>query len=87
MPTCAGAVRFATHTVAAALVVVLSVPQDAHAWGPTTHQRITSEAIDTLPKGLKAFYKAHRLELPSLGLEATATEDGPERRLRRRSAP
>jgi hypothetical protein len=79
VPTSAGAVRLLAHATAAALLVA-STSGEARAWGPTTHQRITSEAIDTLPKGLKAFYKAHRLELPSLGLEATATEDGPERR-------
>lgn len=39
------------------------------AWGPVVHQVVTLEAIDTLPKGLKSFYKDHRLELPTLALE------------------
>jgi hypothetical protein len=53
----------------------------AHAWSPLVHQRVTSEAIDTLPKGLKPFYKAHRLELPSLGVDAPPpAEEGTERR-------
>ena len=73
-------VRLGARVMTAALLVALCSSREACAWGPTTHQRITSEAIDTLPKGLKAFYKAHRLELPSLGLEATPTEDSPERR-------
>jgi hypothetical protein len=80
VPTTAGAVRFCAHTLAATLAVVVCSAPEAGAWGPTTHQRITSEAIDTLPKGLRAFYKAHRLELPSLGLEATGSDDAPERR-------
>ena len=33
---------------------------------------MTDEAIDTLPKGLRPFYKAHRLEMPTLALEADA---------------
>lgn len=52
----------------------------AHAWGPSVHQEVTSKAIDTLPAPLKAFYKAHRLEIPSLSPEAEATpEDGSHR--------
>ena len=39
-----------------------------------------SRAIDTLPKGLKPFYKTHRLEMPSLALEPSFPEDSPERR-------
>ena len=39
------------------------------AWGPVVHQMVTREAIDTLPKELKKFYKDHRLELPTLALE------------------
>ena len=80
MPTNAGFLGAAAPAVILALGLFGSSASDAEAWGPTTHQRITTEAIDTLPKGLKAFYKAHRLELPSLGLEATSTDDAPERR-------
>ena len=43
----------------------------AAAWGLAVHQAVTARAIDTLPKGLKEYYKAHRLELPTLSLEAT----------------
>jgi len=52
----------------------------AAAWGLAAHQAVTARAIDTLPKGLKAYYKAHQLEMPTLSLEATASEDGPDRR-------
>jgi len=52
----------------------------AAAWGLAVHQAVTARAIDTLPKGLKEYYKAHRLELPTLSLEATAGDEGPERR-------
>jgi len=53
--------------MSAALVALGASP--AQAWGPLVHQRVTSEAIDTLPKGLKPFYKAHRLEMPSLAVD------------------
>jgi len=44
------------------------------------HQVTVLAAIDTLPKALKAFYKAHRMEMPSLGLEPEFPLRGPERR-------
>jgi hypothetical protein len=43
-------------------------------------QVVTAGAIDTLPKQLKSFYKAHRMEMPSLGLEPTFPPRGPDRR-------
>ena len=52
----------------------------AWAWGPAAQQAVVGRAIDTLPKGLKPFYKAHRLEMPSLALEPSFPEDSPERR-------
>jgi len=64
-----------------ATVLTLGSAAPALAWGPIIHQRITSEAIDTLPKGLKPFYKAHRLEVPSLAIDAPPpAEEGLERR-------
>jgi hypothetical protein len=44
------------------------------------HQIVAAAAIDTLPKPLKAFYKAHKTELPSLALEPEFPPRGPERR-------
>jgi hypothetical protein len=44
------------------------------------HQVTAASAIDTLPKQLKAFYKAHRGEMPSLALEPEFPTRGPERR-------
>jgi hypothetical protein len=44
------------------------------------HQVVVAAAVDTLPKALKAFYKAHRLELPSQSLEPEFPPRGPERR-------
>jgi len=44
------------------------------------HQVVASAAIDTLPKQLKAFYKAHRQEMPSLALEPEFPVHGPDRR-------
>ena len=52
----------------------------AWAWGPAAQQAVVARAIDTLPKGLKPFYKNHRLEMPSLALEPSFPEDSPERR-------
>jgi hypothetical protein len=60
--------------VTAAAATVLAAPP-VRAWGPIVHQRVTSEAIDTLPKGLKPFYKAHRLEIPSLAIDAPPPGD------------
>jgi hypothetical protein len=45
-----------------------------------SHQVVASAAIDTLPKQLKAFYKSHRREIPSLGLEPEFPARGPDRR-------
>jgi hypothetical protein len=45
-----------------------------------SHQVVALAAIDTLPKQLKAFYKAHRQEMPSLALEPEFPTRGPERR-------
>lgn len=67
--------------VALLLAGLVAAPQ-ASAWGPVAHQAVLTRAIDTLPGPLKAFYKNHRLELPSLApdAEAPASEEGPERR-------
>jgi hypothetical protein len=44
------------------------------------HQAAAVAAIETLPKQLKGFYKAHRAEMPSLALEPEFPTRGPERR-------
>jgi hypothetical protein len=44
------------------------------------HQVVAAGAIDTLPKQLKAFYKAHRQEMPSLALEPEFAPRGADRR-------
>ena len=69
-PQCSHAPRL---LLALALVALGAAP--ARAWGPLVHQRVTSEAIDTLPKGLKPFYKAHRLEMPSLAVDSEPPGD------------
>jgi hypothetical protein len=70
--------RLSPPLAAAAALLLAAAP--ARAWGPVAHQRVVLEAIDTLPKGLKSFYKDHRLEIPSLAVDASPLEDGPERR-------
>lgn len=59
---------------------LLFAASGAWAFGPAAHQAVTNRAIETLPKGLKPFYKTHRLEIPSLSLDAETKEEGPERR-------
>jgi hypothetical protein len=44
------------------------------------HQVTVSAAIESLPKQLRGFYKAHRMEMPSLALEPEFPVRGPERR-------
>jgi hypothetical protein len=46
------------------------------------HQMVVAAAIDTLPKQLKAFYKAHHLEMPSQSLDPEFPQRGPERRFK-----
>jgi hypothetical protein len=60
--------------------VSLALCGQARAFGPAAHQLVTDKAIEVLPGGLKGFYKAHRLELPSLALEPTFPDEGAERR-------
>lgn len=50
------------------------------AYGDRAHQAVADKAIDTLPKGLKPFYKAHKLEMPTLALEADLPDEGTDRR-------
>src|SRR5262249_1572315 len=63
-----------------ALAALLAMPQGALAWGLVGHQSVVRGAIDSLPKQLKPFYHVHRFEIPSLALEPTIPERGPERR-------
>ena len=44
------------------------------------HQVTVSAAIESLPKQLRGFYKAHRMEMPSLALEPEFPVRGPDRR-------
>ena len=71
------------RNLAVMAVAALGLAVPAEAWGPGAHARITTEAIETLPKGLKAYYKAHRLEIPSLSAEGSTAEDAPERQIGR----
>src|SRR5207245_6089824 len=64
--------------IAAAGLILFPLP--ARAWGRVAPELVPSRAIDTLPKPLKAYDKEHRLEIPSLSLEANPPEEGPERR-------
>jgi len=69
--------------IAASIALALAAgfhTQPLQAFGSTAEQAVLLQAIETLPKQLKPFYKEHRLEMPSLSPEATAPERGPERR-------
>ena len=62
------------------VVPFVAAARPATAWGPAAHRAVTAKAIDTLPGGIKDFYKSHRLELPTLALDADIPEEGPDRR-------
>ncbi len=57
-----------------------SSPRPVQAWGQGVHDEVVSRAVDTLPAGLKPFYKNHKLEIPSLSPDATPREEGVESR-------
>lgn len=63
----------------ASLLVVAAAPP-LLAFGDKAHQIVTDRAIDTLPKGLRPFYKAHRLEMPTLALEGDPPAESTDRR-------
>jgi hypothetical protein len=71
-----------SSVAAVAWAVSLASASPAAAWGPVAHQAVLVKAIDTLPGGLKTFYRNHRLELPSLSPdnETPQAEEGQERR-------
>lgn len=66
--------------IALLALALAAVPHGALAWGPVAHQAVNGKAIDTLPRGLREFFKAHRLEMPTLALEPTVLADTPDRR-------
>lgn len=63
-----------------ALGVLLWLAPEVWAWGVTVHQAVTERAVDTLPRGLKSFYRDHRRELPTLALESQLPQEGLARR-------
>jgi hypothetical protein len=65
---------------ALASLLVVAAASPLFAFGDKAHQVVTNRAIDTLPKGLKPFYKAHRLEMPTLALEAEPPTESTDRR-------
>lgn len=68
--------------VLAGLVALLAVAEapTAQAFGTVAEQAVILGAIESLPKGLRPFYKDHRLELPTLSPEAEPRERGPDER-------
>jgi hypothetical protein len=70
--------------VAAALVAATAPAQAPEPSRQRTielaHQVVAAAAVETLPKQIKGFYKAHRAEMPSLALEPEFPVRGPERR-------
>jgi hypothetical protein len=70
--------------VAAALVAAAAPAQAPEPSRQRTielaHQVVAAAAVETLPKQIKGFYKAHRAEMPSLALEPEFPVRGPERR-------
>jgi hypothetical protein len=73
--------RRAMTVLVACGVCVAAGAAPALAWGPAAHRVVVAEAVGTLPKAMGSFYKDHRLEMPSLALDAPeATEEGADRR-------
>jgi hypothetical protein len=73
-------VRFSGPAVFAISAAVGALPSPAQAWGGTAQRLVLLEAVESLPKGPKEFYKAHRLELPTLAPDGQPPEDTAERR-------
>lgn len=65
---------------AAVALVLITLAARAQAWSPLVQQTLVRGTIDTLPKQMKGYYEKHRLEMPSLAVEPTFAERGPERR-------
>ena len=58
----------------------ICAPSVAHAWSQSVHQEVLARTIDTLPSGLKSFYKAHKAELPSLAPDSEPAEESADER-------
>lgn len=63
-----------------AVVWVAGSSRSADAWGRGVHDEIVARAIETLPSGLKPFYKSHKMELPSLSPDAAPAEEETDER-------
>jgi len=72
--------RVGRRRIALVFLLALIAPR-ALAFGPVAHQAVLVKAIETLPNPLKNFYKAHRLEFPSLAPDAEPPgEESPDHR-------
>jgi hypothetical protein len=60
------------------LGLLAAVP--AEPFGPAAHRAVSEEAVETLPKGLKPFYKAHKAEMPTLSFDGLSGDESAERR-------
>ena len=67
--------RLARAALAALVATLPASP--ALAFGTVAEQAVILGAIDSLPKGLKPFYRDHRIELPTLSPEAEPRERAP----------
>jgi hypothetical protein len=65
---------------ASSVTLILMNVGPLYAWGLAAHQAVTAEAIESLPGGLKGFYKDHSKEMPTLGIEPDLPPEGPDRR-------
>lgn len=50
----------------AGLLVLALAPGSAFGWSESVYRLVIRKAIDTLPKGQKKYFEAHRYEMPSL---------------------
>lgn len=72
--------KLGRRVVLAIVAAVGVAPSPAQAWGGTAQRLILLEAIESLPKGPREFYKSHKLELPTLVPDGQPPEDTSERR-------
>ena len=68
------------RSIALAFVLTAASGVPLFAFGDRAHQAVAEKAIESLPKGIRPFYKAHKLEMPTLALEADLPDEGPDRR-------
>lgn len=72
--------RLGGALAAAFLAALLGWPAPAHAWEGRTHRLVATQALETLPYPLRAFFETHRTNLTQLAADPTQWGNEPLRR-------